>query len=199
MRLIVGLGNPGARYQETPHNAGFRVVERFSERHHFSGWSRKFAGLYCRGPVGELEIAVLKPMTYMNLSGDSVAQALRYLPVEHAELCMVWDDIELPMGRIRIRRGGGHGGHNGVRSIIERIGSRDFARLRVGIGRPEGRRDPTPHLLSRLPAEMRQLFTETLELAVEALGVLLEEGVEEAMNRYNGLPARSEKPEEKKT
>ena len=192
MRLIVGLGNPGKRYQDTPHNAGFLVCDRFAERHVLGDEARKYSGLFRRGRVAGEDIGVLKPTTYMNLSGRSVAEALRYLPAEGSDLILVFDDLELPLGKLRIRPGGGHGGHNGTRSVIESIGQRDCPRLRVGVGRPEGQRDPTGHLLSRVRSENRKQFEQTVERAVEALDCLLENGVDEAMNRYNGLPAIGE-------
>ena len=123
MQVFVGLGNPGARYAETPHNAGFLVCDRFAARHRLPAPAEKFQGLFTRGKVLGHDVGVLKPQTYMNLSGDSVAQALRYLPVEPHELVVVFDEMDIPSGRLRLRKSGGHGGHNGLRSIIERIGS----------------------------------------------------------------------------
>ncbi len=193
MRLIVGLGNPGARYRGTPHNAGFLVCDRLAERHRLEDETRKFQGLFRRGRIEGEDIAVLKPQTYMNLSGDSVAEALRYLPLESEDVVLVWDEIDLPQGKIRIRKDGGHGGHNGARSVIGRLGTREFPRVRVGVGRPPaGPRNPTGHLLSKVRPDDRDRFAETLDLAVEALEVLLGQGVDEAMNRYNGRPAIGE-------
>jgi len=192
MRLIVGLGNPGRRYQDTPHNAGFLVCDGFAERYSLGPEATKFEGLYRRGRVAGEDVGVLKPTTFMNLSGRSVAEALRYTPAEGKDLILVFDDLELPLGKLRIRPGGGHGGHNGTRSVIESIGQRDFPRLRVGVGRPSNQRDPTGHLLSRVRSEQRDQFRQTVERAVEALDYLLEHGVDEAMNRYNGLPAIGE-------
>ncbi len=185
MRLIVGLGNPGRKYQETLHNAGFQVCDVFCERHHFGSPAQKFLGRLRRGRVGDLDVAVLQPGTYMNASGDSVAEAIRYLPVEPQEIVLVYDDIDLEEGRLRVRPGGGHGGHNGVRSVIERIGTQDFARIRVGIGRRAGR-DASGHVLGKLAAEEKRQLGETIETAVDALDTLLESGIEQAMNRYNG-------------
>ena len=192
MRLIVGLGNPGRRYRDTPHNAGFLVCDSFADRHALGPEVRKYSGLFRRGRVRSQDIGVLKPTTYMNLSGRSVAEALRYLPAEAEDLILVFDDLELPLGKLRIRPGGGHGGHNGTRSVIQSIGQHDFPRLRVGVGRPAGQRDPTGHLLSRVRSENKERFKQTVERAVEALDCLLENGVDEAMNRYNGLPAIGE-------
>lgn len=185
MHLVVGLGNPGPRYAETPHNAGFVVCERFAARHRFPAPSTKFAGRFTRGRAFGHDVGVLQPQTYMNLSGDSVAQALRYLPVEPHELVVVFDEMDIPSGRLRLRKAGGHGGHNGLRSIIERLGSQDFPRIRVGIGRPPQGRDPTGHLLSKVHADERERYSATIDLAVDALDCFLEKGFEAAMNRFN--------------
>ena len=192
MRLIVGLGNPGARYRETPHNAGFQVLDRFAAQHHLGDEVTRFQGRFRRGRIGERDIGALRPMTYMNLSGEAVAEALRYLPAEASDLIVVYDEIDLAAGKVRIRPGGGHGGHNGMRSLIECLGTDSFPRIRVGVGRPEGRRDPTGHLLGRVRLEERERFSQTVDRAVAALNAVLEEGVTEAMNCYNGLPAIGE-------
>ncbi len=187
MRLIVGLGNPGKRYRDTPHNAGFRVCDRFAERHHLGDEIDKFRGRFWRGRLKNEDVAVLKPQTYMNLSGESVREAIRYLPLEASQMIVVYDEIDLPLGRLRIRPCGGSGGHNGVQSLIEQLGTRDFPRIRVGVGRGAGARDPTGHLLGRVRAAEREVFAETVERAADALETVLEDGVDEAMNRFNGL------------
>ena len=196
MRLIVGLGNPGTRYRETPHNAGFRVCDRFAERHRIGGETQKFRGAFRRGRLRGEDVAVLKPQTYMNLSGESVREAVRYLPLEADDVIVVYDEIDLPLGRIRIRPCGGSGGHNGVQSLIEQLGTDAFPRIRVGVGRGRGAVDPTAHLLGKIHAEEREIFSEIVERAVDALEAVLEDGVDEAMNRFNGLPPVGAEPEE---
>ena len=195
MRLIVGLGNPGDQYRLTPHNAGFWVCDRWSERHGLGGETQKFKGLLRRGRVRGGDVAVLKPQTYMNLSGESVAEALRYLPVELADIVVVYDEMDLPAGKLRIRPEGGHGGHNGMRSLIEHLGSQAFARIRVGVGRPHDKRSPTSHLLSRLGAAERERLEQTADRAADALDAILDQGVAGTMNHFNGLPAIGEEPE----
>lgn len=187
MWLIVGLGNPGPRYAETPHNAGFVVCDRFAAKHRFGATSAKFQGEFARGRALGADVGLLKPQTYMNLSGESVAAALRYLPVEPGNLIVVFDEMDIPSGKLRLRVKGGHGGHNGLRSIIESIGSSDFPRIRVGIGRPPAGREPTGHLLSKVTGDERERFSATVDLAVEALEVAIETGFEAAMNRFNAL------------
>ncbi len=187
MLLFVGLGNPGPRYAETPHNAGFVVCDRFMARHRIGPTARRFQGEFARGKALGHDVAVLKPQTYMNLSGDSVSEALRYLPVEPAEVVVVFDEMDIPSGKLRLRKFGGHGGHNGLRSIIEALGSSDFPRIRVGIGRPAEGREPTGHLLGKVATAERARFSATVDLAVDALDVIVVEGFEAAMNRFNGL------------
>jgi PTH1 family peptidyl-tRNA hydrolase len=185
MRLIVGLGNPGKRYASTLHNAGFLAVDRFAERNRLGAQTRKFEGSFRRGRVAGQDVAVLKPETFMNLSGESVAEALRYLPVEPADVIAVFDDMDIPAGRLRLRKSGGHGGHNGMRSLIEHLGTGDFPRIRVGIGRPEGERDATGHVLAKPAADQARIFAETVERAALALESILADGIDTAMNRFN--------------
>src|SRR5688572_9748006 len=197
MRLIVGLGNPGAKYRDTPHNAGFWVCERLAQRHALGPESTRFQALVQRGRIRGHEVALLRPQTFMNLSGQSVAEALRYLPVDDS-LLVVFDDMDLPAGRLRIRMGGGHGGHNGMRSIIECIGREDFPRVRIGVGRPRAggtaSRVTAGHLLSKLPEAERARFSEATDRAADAVELLLERGVQAAMNTFNALPGFDEKP-----
>jgi PTH1 family peptidyl-tRNA hydrolase len=192
MRLIVGLGNPGGRYADTLHNAGFAVCDRFAARHAFPAFSAKFQGLFARKKLGPDDVGLLKPQTFMNLSGDSVAEALRYLPVELADVIVVYDEIDIPAGRIRLRKAGGSAGHNGVRSVIERVGGEGFPRIRIGIGRPPKGRVSVSKLLSRAGDGEREQFEQTLDLAVEALDVALREGFEAAMNRFNRRGSEAE-------
>ena len=197
MLLIVGLGNPGKRYAATPHNAGYVACDRFADRNHLGPEVAKFQGRFRRGRIGQQDVGVLKPETYMNLSGDAVAEALRYLPVEIEDLLVVFDEMDLPSGKLRLRKAGGHGGHNGLRSVIDRIGSRDFKRMRIGVGRPPSGRDPTGHLLSRVRPEERERLSDTIDLAVEALETVVASGFEAAMNHFNGLPPLGEEGDDK--
>ena len=200
MKLIVGLGNPGRRYAGTRHNVGFRVVERFAERNRLALSSRKFDGHFGRGDVGGLEVGLLEPETYMNLSGGSVAAALRYLPVDDwkKDLLVVSDDVDLPFGRLRLRPGGGAGGHNGLRSLIEHLGGDGFARLRFGVGRPAGPMDTADFVLQGFSdAEQKQLGAR-LDEAADAVETWLFEGLQKAMNRFNRDAKEPGKPDEKR-
>lgn len=189
MRLLVGLGNPGARYRDTPHNVGFQVCDRLAERHRLGAPARKFDGDFWRGRVAGEDVGILKPETYMNLSGRSVAEAIRYLPVEGADLIVVMDDMDLPLGRIRVRPHGGDGGHRGLRSIIECLGTSGFPRVRVGVGRPPEGRGATGHLLGRTGPEARDRLREAVGRAIGAVETLITRGVEAAMNDYNAPPS----------
>jgi PTH1 family peptidyl-tRNA hydrolase len=122
MHLVVGLGNPGSRYRDTPHNLGFWVCDRLAESHGFGDEVRKYQARFRRGRIGSEDVGLLWPQTYMNASGDSVAAAMRYLPTSAEQMIVVFDDMDLPLGRLRIRPSGGHGGHNGLRSIVDRLG-----------------------------------------------------------------------------
>jgi PTH1 family peptidyl-tRNA hydrolase len=188
MRLVIGLGNPGSRYRDTPHNMGFWVCDRLAERGSLGAAVAKFQGRFRRGRIDGEDVGLLCPETYMNVSGDSVAEAMRYLPVELEDLIVVYDEMDLPLGRLRLRPEGGHGGHNGLRSIIERLGTRGFARVRVGVGRPPEGWSPTGHLLGRIAPEDRTKYDAAAERAADAVRCIWEEGIDEAMNRFNASP-----------
>ena len=202
MLLLVGLGNPGPRYAETRHNVGFRIADRFAERHAIA-LDEGFGGLYGRGPVrapdgAEHDVAVLEPLTYMNLSGDSVAAALRKLPVEDLsrELLVVFDDVDLPFGRLRLRGRGGAGGHRGLTHIIERLGHGDFPRLRFGVGRPPDGMETSDYVLEPFAPDEQAELDERVRAAAEAVEAALFEGVERAMNRVNRDPAPAPEPQD---
>ncbi len=188
MKLIVGLGNPGRRYAATRHNVGFRVVERFAERQRLSLSSKKFDGRFGRGDVGGVEVGILEPETFMNLSGASVAAALRYLPVDDwkTDLLVVSDDVDLPFGKLRIRPGGGPGGHNGLKDIIAHLGGDAFARMRFGVGRPgDARVETADHVLQGFSDDEEKVLRGRLDAAAEAIETWLFDGLQTAMNRFN--------------
>lgn len=186
MLLGVGLGNPGPEYASTRHNAGFMVVDRLARTLGLAWRRAPYPGLEARGAVGGERLVLLKPMTYMNLSGGAVAAAARRHGAGPAEICVVHDDLDLPPGALRIRAGGGAGGHRGVLSIIEALGSRDFLRVRVGIGRPLPGQDAARYVLSPFPATEWEAVAPAVERAAEAVLTVLREGPERAMNRFNG-------------
>ena len=187
MKLVVGLGNPGIRYAATRHNAGFRAVERLAERRGISLAQARFAGRFGRGRIDGLDTGLLLPETFMNLSGESLVEALRMLPVADPaqDLLVVLDDLDLPFGRLRLRASGGSGGHRGLEDVIARLGTRDVPRLRVGIGRPPPELDPVAWVLSPFDADERERLPGALDAAAEAVEIALREGVGPAMNRVN--------------
>jgi PTH1 family peptidyl-tRNA hydrolase len=183
-KLIVGLGNPGPKYQETRHNAGFMVLDRLAETIRLSVDRTKFASLCGEGNwLGE-RLVLIKPQTFMNLSGRAVADAARFYKVPPADIVVVHDELDLPYGQIRLKEGGGHGGHNGLRSIIAELGSADFLRLRIGIGRPD-KGSAEKYVLAPFTAEESGFVRHVTEGACEALAMLLQEGLPKAMSIFH--------------
>jgi PTH1 family peptidyl-tRNA hydrolase len=182
--LVVGLGNPGREYAETRHNVGFMVAEELARRTGGS-WRGKFSGELAEVRLEGMRLALLRPQTFMNESGRSVAAAVRFFKVEPEDLLVVHDEVDLDPGRLQVRLGGGLAGHNGLRSVAQQVGSPDFARLRIGVGRPE-RGDPRPvadFVLSEFPPELD--VGALVSRAADAVESVAREGLEEAQNRYN--------------
>lgn len=184
MKLIAGLGNPGVQYQNHRHNIGFQVINYLSKNHHIPLSTKKFHALYGIGQIEFQEVLLLKPMTYMNRSGVAIREALNFFELIPEDLIVVHDDMDLPFGRLRFKRKGGDGGHQGVRSIIESLGKNNFVRLKVGIGRPPRGMDPAEYVLSPFSDEERLHLDELLTRASRALAVMLLEGIEKAMNQF---------------
>lgn len=191
MKLVVGLGNPGPRYASTRHNVGFRVVEHFAATRGIPLDAERFAGRFGRGRLASgLDVGLLEPLTFMNRSGDAVAEALRMLPVADPgeDLLVVLDDVDLPFGRLRLRPGGGGGGHRGLDHLIERLGRSDFSRLRFGIGRPEVPMETADWVLTRFSPDEEKALEALVPTAADAVEAALVEGIAYAMNRYNPGP-----------
>ena len=190
MKLIVGLGNPGRRYRGTRHNVGFRVVERFASRLGIPLEQSRFEGRFGRGRVQDVDVALLEPQTFMNGSGRAVAAALGYLPVHEvsADLLVVYDDADLPLGRLRLRARGGDGGHLGLRDVIASIGTQDLPRLRFGIGRPPDFQDTVAHVLQEFSNAESDALAEALDRASAAVAAFVVEGIVPAMDRFNAPP-----------
>lgn len=189
MKLIVGLGNPGREYSGTRHNVGFAVLGVLARKHSVNFNKRCCHSHAGEGQIGNQQIVLAKPQTYMNLSGDAVGALMRKYKLKLSDILIVHDDLDLPLGKIRIRANGSAGGHNGLKSIIASVGSTEFARLKIGIGRPEsaepGRRDVVDHVLSDFDAVDRKITEEAIVRAIDAIEVLLDQGLEVAMNRLN--------------
>jgi len=196
MKLIVGLGNPGRRYRDTRHNVGFAVVDLLAERHaaSFEGAPGEALMARARG-LGTGGTLLVKPLTFMNLSGQAVSEIARYFRVELPDVLVVADEVSLPLGRLRARPRGSDGGHKGFRSIIGQLGSQEFARLRVGVGRGDPRRDLADHVLAGFDADERPVIDAAIERAADAGELFVAEGIEAVMNRFNGPEDGTEKVE----
>jgi PTH1 family peptidyl-tRNA hydrolase len=184
MKLIVGLGNPGRRYENTRHNAGFRVIDELSERWRIAVNRRRFSGFFGSGAVGDEAVLLLKPTTYMNRSGWAVREATAFYKLALADLLVVVDDLALPLGRLRIRSKGSGGGHRGLTNVIDELGDDAFARLRIGIEEVESSRAVNHVLGPFLPQEQERIDQAILR-AADAVDCWLVEGVEAAMNEFN--------------
>ncbi len=183
-KLIVGLGNPGPQYSWTRHNAGFMVLDRLSRLSGIPVARKAFSGLAGDGTWGGERVYLLKPQTFMNLSGRSVAEALRFYKLTLADLIVIHDDLDIPFGSVKLKEGGGHGGHNGLRSLAQELGSSDYARIRIGIGRPlHG--DVVNYVLASFPKQEMDQLLEVLDGALDALEMLLKEGMPKAMSIFN--------------
>lgn len=181
--MIVGLGNPGRDYSGTRHNIGFDIVDAIAKRHHTGVQKRMGRALIGRITIGGQEIVLVKPQTFMNLSGDAVSHIVRREKIEPSEILVIYDDMALPLGKIRIRPSGSAGGHNGMKSLILRLGTQDFARLRVGIGAARG--EAVDHVLSQFKRAEREIVKTTIMDSADAAEMIAEDGLEPTMNRYN--------------
>ncbi|HIE28665.1 TPA: aminoacyl-tRNA hydrolase [Candidatus Poribacteria bacterium] len=182
-KLIVGLGNPGRRYQFTRHNVGFEVIDKLIIRLNIKRIVEKHHALVAFGRLSDFDIILAKPLTFVNASGQSVAPIVSEFNLPLTELCVVYDDLNLDLGILRIRRAGSDGGHKGLKSIIHHLDSQDFPRLRVGIGKPAD--DAISHVLSEFTSEERVVIDESIEKAADALETLITDGIEAAMNKFN--------------
>jgi PTH1 family peptidyl-tRNA hydrolase len=186
LKLIVGLGNPGSEYRDTRHNVGFMVVDALAERWRVGDlWREKFEALQIKTMVGEESVILTKPLTFMNLSGQAVQALAGFYKIEPADVFVVTDDVALPVGRLRARRDGGAGGHNGLRSIIQSLATQAFPRMRVGVGRGDDRRDLADHVLGRFAADERDTVSAAVLRAADATEVFLSDGIERVMNAFN--------------
>jgi PTH1 family peptidyl-tRNA hydrolase len=188
--LVVGLGNPGEEYDKTRHNVGAEVVEILARRHGGKLRKQKERSLTDEVNVGGKRVALAIPLTYMNLSGESVAPLVRRYGVEPGQLVVIQDEMDFELGRLQVKDGGGLAGHNGLKSIVAHLHTQDFVRVRIGIGKPPGSRQGADHVLRRFSKAERQEIDIVLEEAADAVEMILAEGVDVAMNRVNGAPPK---------
>jgi peptidyl-tRNA hydrolase, PTH1 family len=192
MKLVVGLGNPGTEYQYSPHNMGFAVVDELARRLGVELRRHRAHSLCGAGAVGETKVWLIQPQTFMNLSGKSVAQWLEIEDRGPEDLIVAYDELDLPSGRLQIRQQGGSAGHNGMESIINSIGTKQFPRLRVGVGPERKLADPVAYLLKPVPVARRKQLQETAERGAEAVEQMIRDGVAKAMNQVNRRPDEKE-------
>jgi len=184
--LIVGLGNPGLAYRHNRHNVGFMVVDTLADKLEIPLKRVKFKAQIGNGKLGDIPIIIAKPLTFMNNSGEAVAPLVRYFKVPLERLLVIHDDMDLPLGTLRMRPSGGSAGHNGMLSIFDKLGTNAIPRLRVGIGRPPGRMDPADYVLQDFPRSEEELLSMVIAQACEAALAFITTGLEKAMNTYNG-------------
>lgn len=184
--LIAGLGNPGDDYAKTRHNAGFRTVDALADAAGARYWKNECGALTAKGRLGEAEVVLAKPQSFMNLSGGPVKKLLDAYGIPQDHLVVIHDELDIPAGTVRVKFGGGHGGHNGLRSLCDKLGSRDWYRVRCGIGRPPGRMDAADFVLSVPRGESAEEFEGAIDLAERAVEKLLADGLEATQQEFNG-------------
>lgn len=195
MKIIAGLGNPGAEYAHTKHNVGFMLVDALAEELGIDAWREKFNALVAEGRIGAEKVLLVKPLTYMNESGRALAPLLDWYKLAPEELIVVHDDMDIAVGTIRLRRKGSAGGHNGIKSLLAHIGSQEFSRVRIGIGRPLPGWTVVRHVLAPFSAEDGPKVHEAIAYLLPAVECIVTDGIDMAMNRYNPRRKKAAKQE----
>lgn len=198
MKLLVGLGNPGAQYERTRHNVGFRVIDALAEKLSVR-WERRGRAMIANATLEHEKVVLVKPTTFMNNSGEAVGELQRWFKLEPEDILVVYDELDLPVGQLRVRARGSAGGHNGMKSLIQYLHTDQFPRLRVGIGRPANRRPDTINYVLGIPPKDEYItLLQTEDKALEAFSLILREGLDQAMNTLNVDPEAQRKAEEKR-
>jgi PTH1 family peptidyl-tRNA hydrolase len=198
MKLIVGLGNPGVQYEQTRHNVGFRVVDALASQHNWR-WERRGRAMLSTGTIGTEKVILVKPLTYMNNSGEAVAELLRWHKLQPEDLLVIYDELDLAIGRVQLKAGGSAAGHNGASSIIHHLHTNTFPRLRVGIGRPTNHHIETISYVLGLPTgDERIQLAAGEDRAVDVIPLIIEQSIDAAMNIINPDPEKQRKAEEKR-
>ena len=185
MYLIVGLGNPESEYANTRHNMGFDTINEIAKKNNINITKTKFKGLYETGIIQGKKVILLKPQTYMNLSGESVKEIVNFYNINPEEIIIIYDDIDTEKGNIRIRKKGGPGSHKGMQSVVENLQTSNFGRIRVGIGQPEFKKDMINYVIGKVPEEEKKILHQGIEKAVEAVEEIIKNGIDIAMNKFN--------------
>ena len=186
LRLVVGLGNPGKAYEDTRHNAGFLVADKIAQDFNISLNKTKFDTVFGRGFIEDADVLLVKPMAFMNRSGPPLQKMAHYFRIPGEDMLIIHDDIDLAFGRLKIKEKGGHGGHNGIRSLMDAFGGGDFMRLRIGVGRSEAGSDVTGHVLGKFNTDQSQLLSRIITSARDAVVTVLGHGAKVGMNLFNG-------------
>ena len=189
MYIIAGLGNPTREYEKTRHNVGFEVIDVLADMLGTTVEEKKFKGCYGRGIIGGEKVLLLKPQTFMNLSGESIRAASDFYKVDPEHIIIIYDDISLDVGQLRIRKKGSAGGHNGIKNIIAHLGTQEFPRIKVGVGDKPKKMDLADYVLSRFSKEDRAAMEDAFKEAAKAVEVMITEGMDTAMNQFNGHKA----------
>lgn len=185
MYLIIGLGNPEEEYANTRHNMGFDTINEIAKRNQISLTKKKFQAIYEVSIIEGKKVILLKPQTYMNLSGESIIEVMQFYHIKPEEILVIYDDIDIEKGIIKVRKKGGPGGHNGMKSVIENIGTTDFPRIRIGIGQPEYKGDMINYVIGSVPEEEKRILAQGVQKAADAIEEFLKNGIDSTMNRFN--------------
>ena len=185
MYLIIGLGNPEPEYSKTRHNMGFNVINKLAEKHGINVNKTKFKALYGVGNINNEKVVLVKPQTYMNLSGEAVQEFVNFYKVEYKDIMVIYDDIDTTPGKIRIRKSGGPGTHNGMKSVVECLNTENFTRIRVGIGQPEYKNDLINYVIGHVPEQEFEELKKGVDLAEQAIEEIITNGPDKAMNKFN--------------
>lgn len=185
LHLVAGLGNPGRSYAETRHNIGFMVIDELSSGHSIALGKNKFDAVFGKGTIGGTPVILAKPLNYMNRSGPPIRKLADFFNIPFKNIIVIHDDIDLAFERLKIKSGGGHGGHNGIRSLIESLADKSFLRVRMGVGRPDLKREVTGHVLGRFSPDENNALREIIGRAGEAVETIISDGVVTGMNKYN--------------
>ena len=185
MYIIIGLGNPEKDYGNTRHNMGFQVINKLAKEYEIEVTKSKFKGFYGTGVIEGEKVILLKPQTYMNLSGESVKEILQFYKIDVEQIILIYDDIDIEPGAIKVRKTGGPGTHNGMKSVVHELNTQNFKRVRVGIGMPEDKGDLIEYVIGAIPEEDKELLEKGTELAKEAVVEIIKSGIDIAMNQFN--------------
>ena len=185
MYLIVGLGNPESDYANTRHNMGFDVINEISKKYDIKVSKSKFDALYGMGEINKKKVILVKPQTYMNLSGESIIKFKKFYKISNKDIIVIYDDIDLDLGSIRLKPKGGPGTHNGMKSVVENLNTEEFIRVRVGIGKPENKVDMINYVIGAIPKREKEILEKSIKLAAESVIDILENGIDDAMNKFN--------------